>query len=833
MTSLFKLAESVAKLMSINKDMGDLTVNEVDNVFAATENILIALSGGLDAEKIIKILENYSNFNDMEAAETFLKSVNGYLNDFDGLKSLAIASAVSIAKTEALEFIKNTKLNEKTGGIFANTANMMFDAVNVYKGCLKKPQSSNVIQCLGNSGYDLFEGLMFNLAHIVNSSTHYYAWNENRELSNHFLKQALALEYFLKRNFDETVIRLDISSNSNNLINWMSPKISFLFGIHNKDNTQFWVSLENELEKLNNGDNLTLDEKDKSAIMGLFNPDAVIKAAKGVLQLTQNEEESKITIHYVDILANHIPYMDNHQIICDLNGVTILNDNFKPTYNNAGYSKEVSYNSAPSTQILSCNISTSGFYNDTKSLQFYYNNNIEKPSQPVTNSPGSANAPGPTLTNLKPTLSWSAVDGATDYQVAVRNVDTNELVVNKSDVANTHWEITSNLPIGKYFWDVSACNDVECGTWSDSLYFQIEESTDKPSIPNITGEYITYEAVVIYWDAVDGATKYQLELEDVDNGGIQTTEVTTESDGFTNLTSEHDYKIRVRAYNSNGYGDFSPYINFKTNKYVPDAPSLIVIEVEGLNAIMAWQKVDGADKYNVEVIDIDGNDDLSEEAEKNAITISNLTEGHRYKVRIKARVDGSWGDYSDYKYFEIVDESPTISSISPSPIIKSSNKQNIYISGLNFTNSSRVHWKTSNGSSGIVSSANTDYPRSGKVRVNIRVIGSSHTWYFKVVDDGKESGWKSVAMACALRHFPDNEITEYLQRGFSDEQNGVSQVASLQEFLNELEYRSGVINGVFGPTTESAVKAYQNANGLTSDGKVGSQTRAKINNTCN
>ena len=56
-------------------------------------------------------------------------------------------------------------------------------------------------------------------------------------------------------------------------------------------------------------------------------------------------------------------------------------------------------------------------------------------------------------------------------------------------------------------------------------------------------------------------------------------------------------------------------------------------------------------------------------------------------------------------------------------------------------------------------------------------------------------------------------------------------VKAVQQRLKDLEYYSGVVDGDFGEGTEAAVRAFQQRNGLTADGKVGSQTLAKLNSS--
>ena len=54
-------------------------------------------------------------------------------------------------------------------------------------------------------------------------------------------------------------------------------------------------------------------------------------------------------------------------------------------------------------------------------------------------------------------------------------------------------------------------------------------------------------------------------------------------------------------------------------------------------------------------------------------------------------------------------------------------------------------------------------------------------------------------------------------------------VRTVQKKLKELGYYTGSIDGDFGKETEKAVKAFQKANGLSADGKVGEQTLKKLN----
>ncbi|MBU1895377.1 peptidoglycan-binding protein, partial [Patescibacteria group bacterium] len=74
---------------------------------------------------------------------------------------------------------------------------------------------------------------------------------------------------------------------------------------------------------------------------------------------------------------------------------------------------------------------------------------------------------------------------------------------------------------------------------------------------------------------------------------------------------------------------------------------------------------------------------------------------------------------------------------------------------------------------------------------------------------------------------PSYFFISFLSLGFQGEE-----VRQLQTKLKELNFfpKDTTPNGIFGPTTETAVKAFQTANGLDAVGYVGPSTRDALNN---
>ncbi len=73
------------------------------------------------------------------------------------------------------------------------------------------------------------------------------------------------------------------------------------------------------------------------------------------------------------------------------------------------------------------------------------------------------------------------------------------------------------------------------------------------------------------------------------------------------------------------------------------------------------------------------------------------------------------------------------------------------------------------------------------------------------------------------------DLSYDLYQGLSDKANDKA-VTNLQKFLKNNQYLSATPNGYFGPSTKSAVKAFQTKNGISNTGRVGPSTRRAIRN---
>ncbi|HJZ94501.1 MAG TPA: hypothetical protein VKE40_26790 [Gemmataceae bacterium] len=171
-------------------------------------------------------------------------------------------------------------------------------------------------------------------------------------------------------------------------------------------------------------------------------------------------------------------------------------------------------------------------------------------------------APTGPVANLRPTLSWIAIAGATAYEVRVRDVSANRFNIFPAvRVTDTNWTPPSDLVSGRnYRFTVRAVNAANLGIWSAAASFRVDRPT--PSGPS--GD-VNNVRPAFGWSDITGAASYQVRVTDLTTGKV----VYLESVGGTtwspanDLITGHHYRWRVRAVNASGLGAWSAAMDFR------------------------------------------------------------------------------------------------------------------------------------------------------------------------------------------------------------------------------------------------------------------------------
>ena len=265
-------------------------------------------------------------------------------------------------------------------------------------------------------------------------------------------------------------------------------------------------------------------------------------------------------------------------------------------------------------------------------------------------------------------ISWDSVNNADGYEM--------ELTIPGSGseyiyTTKTNAEINNiDLKEGQYSVRVRACiennGEREYGDYSSRQYFQYEEKIEAPAKVTGLNAEVNGTRVELDWNKVSGADGYEVELY-IPGEGTETFNATTNKKTIYNIDyTTREYWVRVRAYVKDGndkiYGDYSSkeYFQYEEEIEKPSKVTGLDVEIKGTRAELDWNKVSGADGYEVELY-IPGEGTETFNTTTNKKTIYNIDSTTReYWARVRAYVkDGNdkiYGDYSSKEYFQYEEE---------------------------------------------------------------------------------------------------------------------------------------------------------------------------------
>ncbi|MFN2326574.1 MAG: hypothetical protein ABR551_11905, partial [Gemmatimonadales bacterium] len=218
---------------------------------------------------------------------------------------------------------------------------------------------------------------------------------------------------------------------------------------------------------------------------------------------------------------------------------------------------------------------------------------------PTPLSPGTAAAPGPVLGTLIPTLSWSAVAGATGYGLYIRDLVTNTLVYpNASGTTTTPLSGTSfTLPSGilqaqrGYRWGATTLNGSVESTQSSALYFQTGSQSGQviPTSPTNLAAFTGPGVVSLAWsDNANNEDGFRIERALSGTGTfvqVGTTGANVAGYADNAVSPGSSYSYRVLAYNGAGVSAPSNTVVATVSAGTCPAP----IEVQGnISASTQW-----------------------------------------------------------------------------------------------------------------------------------------------------------------------------------------------------------------------------------------------------
>ncbi len=223
-------------------------------------------------------------------------------------------------------------------------------------------------------------------------------------------------------------------------------------------------------------------------------------------------------------------------------------------------------------------------------------------------------------------ISWTSVPESEHYEVYFDG--------KIYTTTSTAMMFDSLEPSVSYTYKVKAVNNTTQSNWSQER--SRATLPEKPVVPDDITASSTKTTTSLTWNAVPGATSYDIMIDSqliLGNAGTSYT--------ATGLVpgSSHTYLIRAR--NSGGKSEWSNVITEYTQASQPNVPSNIDGESSTDSISVSWGAVINAEGYEIEI------DGVSQQVESNSYVQSGLIPGESHTYRIRSISQGVESDWTD------------------------------------------------------------------------------------------------------------------------------------------------------------------------------------------
>lgn len=232
------------------------------------------------------------------------------------------------------------------------------------------------------------------------------------------------------------------------------------------------------------------------------------------------------------------------------------------------------------------------------------------PPVPVLLYPGQNGINVPVV----PTLRWQASTSAMHYRVQVsRTPDFSDLVLDSKNVTGTQTGGGTLDAEREYWWRANATNGIGSSDWSTPHKFTTAIAPpDKPQLVSpANGAQNLAVQTTLLWNAPARALRYHVQVSTdslFDQSFVLNAEdLISPSVDARDLGNFQKYFWRVRAMNFGGSSEWSDTWSFTTLPAEPEAPVLIVPDVDeygvALTPQFRWESVESAETYAMQLAD--------------------------------------------------------------------------------------------------------------------------------------------------------------------------------------------------------------------------------------
>jgi len=234
-------------------------------------------------------------------------------------------------------------------------------------------------------------------------------------------------------------------------------------------------------------------------------------------------------------------------------------------------------------------------------------------------------------------ISWSAVNGATGYEI-YRSTGTSTYYGLLTSVTGTSYNNTSLYTNTRYNYKIRAYRLI--GTVRIyGAFSSIVSATPLPWAPVATVVSSGYNSLKVTWAAVTGANGYEVSYATSETGTYtKLATVTVTSATIANLLTNTTYYVKVRAYRIVNYVKIYGALSVvKTGTPIPNAPVVTAVSAGFGSVKVSWLAIPGASGYEVYLQSPESPDYfLAAETATLTATVERLMTGTSYNVKVKA-----------------------------------------------------------------------------------------------------------------------------------------------------------------------------------------------------
>jgi fibronectin type 3 domain-containing protein len=218
------------------------------------------------------------------------------------------------------------------------------------------------------------------------------------------------------------------------------------------------------------------------------------------------------------------------------------------------------------------------------------------------------------------TVTWGNVPGATNYDI---EVDGKEV----PNGPTTNYIHSSLMPGTHHIYRVRSINSGGKSDWSAPVSATtLQESSPVPANLKATA---SKTEVSLTWDAVNGASGYDIEVD-----GVTIDNNTKTSYTHTNLSPGSQHAYRVRSKKSGVNSNWSAAVTATTLTDSFGIPANFKAVENNTSITLSWSPVAGATGYDIEA---DGSENILDNGTSTTAVISGLQPKSRHSYRVRAR----------------------------------------------------------------------------------------------------------------------------------------------------------------------------------------------------